>query len=134
MTGESIDNGGVQRRPVRRNQQWPFLAMKVVRDNEMARLIGNDQISPDPLEIARKQKMGIGNREGFRIFPMREPTEVHITGRTLAGPTSPKFTGVFHDATQKINKILINIIAIIISVAGEELRFGRGLPFADYRY
>src|ERR1700752_1942441 len=80
--------------------------MKVVRDNKMARLIGNDQIPADPLETARKQKMGIENREGFRILPMCGPAEVHMTGRTLVGPTSPKITSVLHNNTQKMSKIL----------------------------
>jgi hypothetical protein len=51
---------------------------------------------------------------------MSEPAEAHITCRTLVGPTSSKFTGVFHDATQKIIKILINIFCHIISARKEE--------------
>ena len=44
--------------------------MKVMRHDEMLRLIRNEQILAVPLIATREQEMSIGNREGNRISPL----------------------------------------------------------------
>ena len=51
-------------------QQWAFVAIKVIRNDEMVCLIRDDQVPAKPFVVARKQKVGIGNLDGYRIFPM----------------------------------------------------------------
>jgi hypothetical protein len=99
VAGHGSDERGIERRSIRRNEQWTFIAVEIIRHYKVMRLIGDNQIPAVPLVMPREEKVGVGNSNGGVCIPrMWKPTEIKMSDRKRVCAASPDFAGVIHEA------------------------------------
>jgi hypothetical protein len=75
--------------------------VKVIRDDEVALLIGDDQVLAMPFVGPGEQQMRIANRERKLVTRVRTRNGINIDGRKMLDLNIPKFAAVIHDVAPK---------------------------------
>ena len=106
VTGKRVDDVAGQTGAIGRHQRGMLVAGEIILDDLFAAVLRQDQIGAGPLVVARKQQIGVGDRNGVAVAVMRKFMDIpRLRMRPLRSVRI--FRQSSNGAPQKVNTCII---------------------------